>query len=144
MPTTRPGTGAPSPGNRRCSACTSAACSPPGVGVCSASAQLDIRMTKRAGLWTGASTGTPPKAGQGACESASIVTVRYPIGQKARVSFDDGIARYGWNTPIQSVHTNGANVLRCDGSVAFLSTTLPFDTLRWLCIRDDGQTASES
>lgn len=107
--------------------------------------QLDIRMPRRAGLWTGSSTGTPPKettpgAPCNGIEAASIITVRWPIGQKARVSADDGIARYGWNTPIQSIHRGGAHVLRCDGGVVFLTSTTPFDTtLRWLCIRDDEQ-----
>jgi prepilin-type N-terminal cleavage/methylation domain-containing protein/prepilin-type processing-associated H-X9-DG protein len=112
----------------------------PGVGACAAYSQLDIRMAKRAGLWTGASTGRAPLEGQGSGnESASLVTVRYPIGQKTRIDYKDGIARYGWNTPLQSAHTGGANVLRCDGGVTFLSNALSFDVLRWLCIRDDGQ-----
>src|SRR5262249_43074324 len=47
-----------------------------------------------------------------------------------------GIARYGWNTPLQSVHPGGANALRCTGSVTFLKESMLFDVLRWLCIRD--------
>ena len=104
--------------------------------------KLDIRMAKRAGIWTGGSTGTAPKAGCSGIESASIITVRWPIGQKSRVSYDDGIARYGWNTPIQSTHSAGANVLRGDGGVVFLKNSTSFDVLRWMCIRDDGQTVA--
>src|SRR5262249_49517129 len=50
-------------------------------GVCpgaSPNPHLDIRMAKRAGIWTGASTNRPPMDGQGASESASLITVRYP------------------------------------------------------------------
>jgi prepilin-type N-terminal cleavage/methylation domain-containing protein/prepilin-type processing-associated H-X9-DG protein len=114
----------------------------PGVGACAASGQLDIRMAKRAGLWTGASTGVPPLEGQGASESASLVTVRHPVGQKVRVDYTDGIARYGWNTPLQSAHPGGANVLRCDGGVTFLSNATSFEVLRWLAVRDDGQVVA--
>jgi prepilin-type N-terminal cleavage/methylation domain-containing protein/prepilin-type processing-associated H-X9-DG protein len=114
----------------------------PGVGACAASDQLDIRMARRAGVWTGASTGRPPLEGVAwGNESASIVTVRHPVGRKDRLDYADGIARYGWNTPLQSAHSGGANVLRCDGGVTFLANSTSFDVLRWLCIRDDGQVA---
>ncbi len=112
----------------------------PGYAGCqAASNQLDIRMAKRAGIWTGASTGVPAIEGSGLTESASIVTIRWPIGTKNRQSASDGIGRYGWNTPIQSAHTGGASILRCDGSVAFLTNSMSFDTLKWLSIKDDGQ-----
>lgn len=118
--------------------------SSPGVGSCSASNQLDIRMAKRAGIWTGASTNVPPVFGTGATESASLITVRWPIGTKTRVSYNDGIARYGWNTPIQSAHSGGgAGVLRCDGSVAYLTNNISWDVLKWLSIRDDGQVIAD-
>jgi hypothetical protein len=61
------------------------------------------------------------------------------VGQKKRVSFDDGIARYGWNTPIQSAHPGGAQVARVDGGTRFLNNNTSFEILKWLCIRDDGQ-----
>ncbi|MBJ7344901.1 MAG: DUF1559 domain-containing protein [Gemmataceae bacterium] len=118
--------------------------SSPGVGSCAASNQLDIRMSKRAGIWTGASTNVPPVFGTGATESASLITVRHPIGTKRRVAFNDGIARYGWNTPIQSAHSGGgAGVLRCDGSVTYLTNNMSYDVLKWLSIRDDGQVIAD-
>ncbi len=111
-----------------------------GVGACGPSSALDIRMPKRAGLWTGSAA-----SGTMACwmESASIVTVRWKIGQKSRVNFQDGIGRYGWNNPIQSAHPGGASLLRCDGSVLFANNSLNFDVLKWICIRDDKQVVGE-
>ncbi len=117
-----------------------------GPGFCTsttaAKPQLDIRQAKRAGIWSGSGgPGTPPVEGWNGCwaEGGSIITVRYPISQKTRINFQDGIARYGWNTPLQAVHPGGANVLRCDGGVSFLATSTSFDVVKWLCIRDDGQ-----
>lgn len=103
----------------------------------------DIRMPKRAGVWTGAACPFVPKQ-PCACwvESASIVTVRHPIGTKRRVSYRDGIARYGWNTPIQSAHSGGAHVARVDGGTAFLRNSMSYDVLKWLCIRDDGRVVA--
>lgn len=104
--------------------------SDPGVGdPPTAKPKLDIRQTYRSGLWAGSNI-----------EGMSAVTVRYPINTKARVNFQDGIARYGWNTPIQSAHTGGAFMLRCDGGAVFALDSTPFDVLKYLCVRDDQQT----
>jgi len=116
---------------------------PAGVGP-PPTGQLDIRMAKRAGLWTGAAAAATPMV-EGCCtwmESASIVTMRHKINVKARFDYRDGIARYGWNTPIQSAHFGGAMVLRCDGGAAYLSDSTEWIVLRWLSIRDDGQVFS--
>ena len=115
--------------------------SSPGVGACGANPNLDIRMARRAGIWGGSASGITPVQGGSSCwsEAGSIVTVRYPVGQKTRVNFQDGIARYGWNTPIQSVHAGGAHVLRCDGGTSFFSSSMNWDVFKWSCIRDDGK-----
>lgn len=107
------------------------------------SKQHDIRMPKRAGLWTGAACPFIPGKAPCQCwvESASIITVRYPIGQKKRINYQDGIARYGWNTPIQAAHPGGAHVARVDGGAMFLANNTSFDVLKWLCVRDDGKVA---
>jgi prepilin-type N-terminal cleavage/methylation domain-containing protein len=106
--------------------------SSPGVEVAPATPnpkpRYDIRQTFRAGLWNNSNL-----------EGGAAVTVRYPINTKTRVHYQDGIARYGWNTPIQSVHHAGAFLLRCDGGVAFLHDSLSFDILKYLCVRDDQQ-----
>ncbi|MSU77709.1 MAG: DUF1559 domain-containing protein [Gemmataceae bacterium] len=91
----------------------------------------DIRQTFRAGVWAGSNG-----------EGMSAVTVRYPINTKARVNFQDGIARYGWNTPIQSAHSGGAFMVRCDGVATFVSSSISFNVLKYLCVRDDGQSVS--
>jgi hypothetical protein len=69
--------------------------------------------------------------------------MRHRINVKTRFDYRDGIARYGWNTPIQSAHPGGAFMLRCDGGAVFLSETTSWDVLRWLSIRDDGQVISQ-
>ncbi len=91
----------------------------------------DIRQTFRSGVWSGSNL-----------EGMSAVTVRYPINTKTRVSYQDGIARYGWNTPIQSAHAGGAFMVRCDAGVSFISNSMPFNVLKYLCVRDDGQSVS--
>jgi prepilin-type N-terminal cleavage/methylation domain-containing protein/prepilin-type processing-associated H-X9-DG protein len=111
--------------------------------------QYDIRSARRTGIWVGARVSQVPSDPTAAppvtvftcnsSEGGTLTTVRHPLNTKARVRYDDGIARYGWNNPLQSTHPGGVNVLRADGGVTFLRDTLPFDTLRWLCIRDDGQ-----
>lgn len=117
----------------------------PGVPGGGYKAMHDIRMPKRAGVWTGAATSitfAQPCPSANSMESASIITVRYPIGQKRRVSFSDGIARYGWNTPIQAVHPGGALVARVDGGTSFLRNSMSYDVLKFLCVRDDGRPVS--
>jgi prepilin-type N-terminal cleavage/methylation domain-containing protein/prepilin-type processing-associated H-X9-DG protein len=103
--------------------------------------QYDFRTGLKQGSWAGDTHGRPhtqanPLNGGVPC---SVTTVRWPLGQRTRVNFEDGMGNWGWNRPIQSAHAGGANVLRCDGSVAFLSSTIPYDTFKWLCIRDDGR-----
>jgi prepilin-type processing-associated H-X9-DG protein len=52
----------------------------------------------------------------------------------------DGL--YGWNAHnvgANSNHSGGANALRCDGSVVFLSNGTAYNVLMYMAIRDDGQ-----
>jgi prepilin-type N-terminal cleavage/methylation domain-containing protein len=103
--------------------------------------QLDIRQAKRAGVWPGAIHFWPNTQADPSCwtEAGSLITMRHKIGVKARFDFRDGIARYGWNTPLQSAHPGGAYVLRCDGGSMFLSNTTSWEVVRCLSIRDDGE-----
>lgn len=45
----------------------------------------------------------------------------------------------GANTPLNSTHPGGVNILLCDGSVRFLANATPVATLAMLATRDDGQ-----
>jgi hypothetical protein len=56
----------------------------------------------------------------------------------------DGVgSNYGHNTPLNSAHTGGVNVLRGDGTVGFLRDSIPLATLMSLATRDDGLTLTE-
>lgn len=51
-------------------------------------------------------------------------------------------APYSLGPPLTASHSGGANALFGDGSVRFLSDTLPFETLQILASSNDGKTAS--
>jgi prepilin-type N-terminal cleavage/methylation domain-containing protein len=103
--------------------------------------RLDIRQAKRAGIWPGAIHYWPNTEASPSCwtEAGSLITVRHKVGVKTRFDYRDGIARYGWNTPLQSAHPTGALASRCDGGCIFLSNNTSWGVLRSLCIRDDGE-----
>jgi prepilin-type N-terminal cleavage/methylation domain-containing protein/prepilin-type processing-associated H-X9-DG protein len=45
---------------------------------------------------------------------------------------------YGGNTILNSNHTNGLNMLRADGSVSFVSSSVTFTSFQAMCVRNDG------
>jgi len=104
---------------------------------------VDIRSGVHAGIWLGDHQGIPPAEGV-PCNvyPGNLTTVRWPIGQKSRIDYTDGMGRYGWCKPIQSIHVGGAFVLRCDGGVLFMSNNTDYFIVRSACIRDDGQVVS--
>jgi prepilin-type N-terminal cleavage/methylation domain-containing protein/prepilin-type processing-associated H-X9-DG protein len=73
----------------------------------------------------------------------NITTVRYAINNRAWENKGVGDTYYGQNRPLQSVHPGGAMVLLADGSVKFLSQSLPLATLYNLANRDDGQVVGD-
>jgi prepilin-type N-terminal cleavage/methylation domain-containing protein len=75
--------------------------------------------------------------GQGA-----ITTVRWPINTmlKPGDTTNRGMGPWSRSHGINADHPGGANVLRGDGTVQFMSESTDFNVLRWLCIRDDGNT----
>jgi prepilin-type N-terminal cleavage/methylation domain-containing protein/prepilin-type processing-associated H-X9-DG protein len=73
----------------------------------------------------------------------NLDTIRYPINKKTGWSGDKAATGVGNdcpnNTPLNSTHPGGVNVLLADGSVRFLGETITLDLLARLAIRDDGK-----
>ncbi len=67
----------------------------------------------------------------------NLTCVSQPINSKSTLAYGV-LGNCGPNSPIQSVHPGGANVLMADGSVHFLSEALDFTILCNLANRDDG------
>jgi prepilin-type N-terminal cleavage/methylation domain-containing protein/prepilin-type processing-associated H-X9-DG protein len=73
-----------------------------------------------------------------------LTSIRYQINQKTGwpVGGDCGgtgvCPNFGCNIPLNSTHPGGVNALYCDGSVHFLSDSIPLLTLAELATRDDG------
>jgi prepilin-type processing-associated H-X9-DG protein len=71
----------------------------------------------------------------------NLTCVLHPLNFKSTTG--TGIKKNcGPNSPIQSVHPNGANVAFVDGSVHMLSESLDISALRWLATRNDGMPIS--
>lgn len=67
-----------------------------------------------------------------------MTTVLHPINMKSTT----GLGVPSPHSPIQSAHTNGANVLFCDGAVRFLTKATELQTLYRLADRNDKLTVS--
>jgi len=95
----------------------------------------------------GSHSGTPPNYGNGGdARAMQITTIRYTINLKTGWTPTPGDCgtqgvcdNTGQNIPLNSTHTGGVNALFGDGSVRFLSDTIPIATLAMLAMRDDGQ-----
>ena len=79
-----------------------------------------------------------------------MVTIRYPINQKEGWPDSPGncsavgvCQNTGNNIPLTSTHPGGVNVALCDGSVRFLSETVPMYVLSRLVTRDDGEVLDQ-
>jgi len=79
----------------------------------------------------------------GGWDPGMMTTVRYVPNTVTRFYTSDGLGKYCWNKGINSAHPGGANVLRCDGSVTFVDNNITYDTLRNLCIIDDGMVVGQ-
>ncbi|MES2793607.1 MAG: DUF1559 domain-containing protein [Planctomycetota bacterium] len=92
--------------------------------------------------WTG---GTPLQSIPAGCIYPSGITaVRYPPNAYAKSSPPSPAgAEYSSNTVINSFHTGGVHALMGDGSVRFISDNVNFQTLQYLCTRDDGAVTGE-
>jgi len=72
----------------------------------------------------------------------NTATLRYTINRTRHytTSCTDGVcANVGNNTPLRSAHPGGVNALFGDGSVHFLSETLPASVLARMAARQDGE-----
>jgi prepilin-type N-terminal cleavage/methylation domain-containing protein/prepilin-type processing-associated H-X9-DG protein len=71
----------------------------------------------------------------------NLTCVLHHLNDKSRNNTGIG-GNCGPNSPIQSAHSNGANVLLADGSVHFFPQSLDIHVLYNLANRDDGKTIS--
>ncbi len=93
----------------------------------------------------------PPNYGVGGdARTFNMATIRYPINQTEGWPNSPGNCgavgvcyNTGTNIPLNSTHPGGVNVGMCDGSVRFLSETIPLEILSRLVTRDDSQTIGE-
>lgn len=69
----------------------------------------------------------------------NTTALRYPVGMKTESA--GNAYSVGSNMALQSAHSGGALVARCDGSVDFLDESTDWLVLRNLAIRDDGQVS---
>jgi len=83
----------------------------------------------------------PMETNQNSGDGPGALTVlRWPVNTVTKQFATDGLTPGGqWASGINSTHSNGANVLRCDGSVMFLTNTTSWDVVKWMSIIDDGQ-----
>lgn len=72
-----------------------------------------------------------------------LTSINFPVGSKKFAVLTGVPVNGAANTPIQSIHVGGAHILLGDGSVRFISDSLNYDTLRALCVRDDGIVVGE-
>lgn len=72
----------------------------------------------------------------------SVTAVMHPINQKSSTATGVG-GNCGANSPIQSAHPGGAQILLTDGSVRFISATVNIQTVYNLANRDDGNVVSD-
>ncbi|QDV52220.1 DUF1559 domain-containing protein [Gimesia fumaroli] len=90
-----------------------------------------------------ARTPLPLSAG-GFWYAAGTTTVRYPPNAYWKSTAPSpGNSRYSANTIINSHHVGGVHAVLTDGSVRFISENIDMDTLRQLCVRDDGKVIGE-
>jgi prepilin-type N-terminal cleavage/methylation domain-containing protein len=112
-------------------------------GRTAAGTDVEIRGSAEWGCWigSGASQGPPATGGTygfaGSPWCRNVTTMRYPVGMRTQLTGSGGNYRDGTNNALHSAHPGGAQSLRVDGGVSFLSETLAMDVLRYISIRDD-------
>jgi prepilin-type N-terminal cleavage/methylation domain-containing protein len=71
----------------------------------------------------------------------NLTTIRYPMSKDSTLANVGG--NCGANSPIQSAHTAGANILLSDGSARFVFSSVSVSILQLLADRSDGQPIGE-
>ncbi len=85
-----------------------------------------------------------PLASAGFWYTAGTTTVRYaPNAFWFSGALSPANSGFSANTVINSFHPGGLNLLLADGSVRFASENILIDTLRQLCVRDDGHVVGD-
>jgi prepilin-type N-terminal cleavage/methylation domain-containing protein/prepilin-type processing-associated H-X9-DG protein len=83
---------------------------------------------------TNVTNGTAPGA---------ATVMRWPVNTSTKMFASDGLTGSQYNVGINASHPGGANTLRCDGSVFFLTATTPYSVVMYMSIIDDGQTTPD-
>lgn len=89
----------------------------------------------RSSCFAGFSMGLAQSFPGGDNRAWNLATIRYRIGKDASLMNSHGCAA---NSPLQSAHPGGVNVLMADGSVRFLSEDTAISILQNMADRDDG------
>jgi prepilin-type N-terminal cleavage/methylation domain-containing protein/prepilin-type processing-associated H-X9-DG protein len=68
-------------------------------------------------------------------------TVRFALNSKDPTHYDPTAILN--STPLNSAHPGGMNMARADGSVSYVDDSIELQTLKFLCMIDDGRVVSE-
>lgn len=118
-------------------------------GKTAAGLDVEIRSSAEWGCWGGSGAGIgPPEADSvypwtNTPWSRNVTTVRYAVNMRMQLTGAGGNYVDGTNNSLHSEHPGGANVLRVDGAVNFLSEATDLSELRKIAIRDDGSVVSD-
>ena len=111
--------------------------------------RVDWRAAVGHGFGMGTAERKVPGAGYGNERPFNTTTVRYSINQKKGWVDGNGDCAQGVcannssNTPLRSAHTGGVNAAFADGSVRFLTDSLPLATQAQFALRDDGTVITQ-
>jgi len=124
-----------------------------GWGYNASGTKVDIRNMPGSGIWMGGDSRANPNGDNTMpttanwCRCYAMTTIAVPVGFKNQLTPDGsgspGTRVNDCNTPIQSAHPGGANILLADGSVRFISETVELQILRDLANKDDGHVVGE-
>lgn len=94
--------------------------------------------------------GIPAAGWSGDMPSLMVTTIKHSIGHNVTsataldgIHNSKGAGYRGQHVGVGSAHEGGTHMLRCDGSVGFVSNSADLTTVRNYCMRDDGRTTDE-